>query len=32
MVSAKGKNWEQYQKEYADDEKPEKKITPLTDE
>lgn len=30
--SATGQNWEKYQKEYADDEVEEKKITPLTDE
>lgn len=32
MPSATGQNWEKYQKTYADDEEPEKKITPLTDE
>ncbi|KPI36220.1 uncharacterized protein AB675_8879 [Cyphellophora attinorum] len=32
MPSATGANWEKYQKQYADDETPEKKITPLTDE
>lgn len=32
MPSATGQNWEKYQKQYADDEEPEKKITPLTDE
>ena len=32
MPSAKGQNWEKYQKEFADDEEPEKKITPLSDE
>jgi hypothetical protein len=30
--SATGSNWEKYQKNYADDEVEEKKITPLTDE
>lgn len=30
--SATGQNWEKYQKNYADDEIEEKKITPLTDE
>ena len=32
MPSATGENWEKYKKEFADDETPEKKITPLTDE
>lgn len=32
MPSATGQNWEKYKKEYVDDEEPEKKITPLTDE
>ena len=32
MPSATGKDWEKYQKQFADDETPEKKITPLTDE
>ena len=32
MPSATGKDWEKYSKKYADDEEPEKKITPLTDE
>lgn len=32
MPSATGQNWEKYQKTFADDEEPEKKITPLTDE
>jgi len=32
MPSATGSNWEKYKQEFADDEKPEKKITPLTDE
>jgi DNA-directed RNA polymerase subunit N (RpoN/RPB10) len=32
MPSATGQNWEKYQKEFADDEREEKKITPLTDE
>ncbi|KAJ5780696.1 ATPase AAA-type core [Penicillium paradoxum] len=32
MPSATGQNWEKYQKNYADDEEPEKKITPLTDD
>lgn len=32
MPSATGQNWEKYKKEFADDEEPEKKITPLTDE
>lgn len=32
MPSATGQNWEKYQKKFADDEEPEKKITPLTDE
>jgi hypothetical protein len=32
MPSATGSNWEQYKKEYADDEVAEKKITPLSDE
>jgi hypothetical protein len=30
--SATGQNWEKYQKEFADDEIEEKKITPLSDE
>ena len=32
MPSATGQNWEKYQKKFDDDEEPEKKITPLTDE
>jgi len=32
MPSAKGSSWEKYQKEFADDEVVEKKITPLSDE
>ncbi|KAJ5692225.1 26S proteasome regulatory subunit 7 [Penicillium macrosclerotiorum] len=32
MPSATGANWEKYQKNFADDEEPEKKITPLTDD
>lgn len=32
MPSATGQNWEKYQKNFADDEIEEKKITPLTDE
>lgn len=32
MPSATGQNWEKYQKNYADDEEPEKKIVPLSDE
>jgi 26S proteasome regulatory subunit T1 len=32
MPSATGQSWEKYKKEYVDDEEPEKKITPLTDE
>jgi 26S proteasome regulatory subunit T1 len=32
MPSATGQSWEKYKKEFADDEEPEKKITPLTDE
>lgn len=32
MPSATGQNWEKYNKNFADDEEPEKKITPLTDE
>ena len=32
MPSATGQNWEKYKKDFADDEEPEKKITPLTDE
>jgi len=32
MPSAKGENWEKYQKKFADDEVEEKKITPLSDE
>ncbi|KAI5290020.1 26S proteasome regulatory subunit 7, partial [Ascosphaera acerosa] len=32
MPSATGANWEKYRKNYADDEEPEKKIVPLTDE
>ena len=32
MPSATGQSWEKYQKEFADDEAPEKKITPLSDE
>lgn len=30
--SATGSSWEKYQKNYADDEVEEKKITPLSDE
>jgi len=30
--SATGQNWEKYQKNFADDEVEEKKITPLSDE
>jgi hypothetical protein len=32
MPSATGQNWEKYQKNFADDEIEEKKITPLSDE
>ena len=32
MPYATGSNWEKYQKNFADDEVEEKKITPLTDE
>jgi len=32
MPSATGQNWEKHQKSFADDEKEEKKIAPLTDE
>jgi len=32
MPSATGSSWEKYRKNFADDEEPEKKITPLTDE
>lgn len=32
MPSATGQSWEKYQKNFADDEEPEKKITPLSDE
>lgn len=32
MPSATGQNWEKYQKTFADDEEPEKKIAPLSDE
>ena len=32
MPSATGQSWEKYKKEFADEEEPEKKITPLTDE
>lgn len=32
MPSATGSSWEKYKKDFADDEIPEKKITPLTDE
>ena len=32
MPSATGQNWEKYKKNFADEEEPEKKITPLTDE
>ena len=32
MPSATGQNWEKFQKKFDDDEEPEKKITPLTDE
>jgi 26S proteasome regulatory subunit T1 len=32
MPSATGANWEKHQKAFADDEKEEKKIAPLTDE
>jgi hypothetical protein len=31
MPSATGSNWEKYRKTFADDEEPEKKITPLTE-
>jgi hypothetical protein len=31
MPSATGSNWEKYQKNFADDEEPEKKITPLSE-
>lgn len=31
MPSATGENWEKYKKNFADDEEPEKKITPLTE-
>ena len=32
MPSATGQNWEKHQKSFADAEKEEKKIAPLTDE
>jgi len=32
MPSATGQSWEKYKKDFVDDEEPEKKITPLTDE
>lgn len=32
MPSATGQNWEKYQKKFDDEEKEEKKITPLSDE
>lgn len=32
MPSATGADWEKYKKNFEDDEIPEKKITPLTDE
>lgn len=32
MPSATGESWEKYKKNFADEEEPEKKITPLTDE
>lgn len=32
MPSATGENWEKHQKNFADDEKEEKKIAPLSDE
>lgn len=32
MPSATGSSWEKYKKNFADDEEPERKITPLTDE
>lgn len=32
MPSATGQSWEKYKKNFADDEEPEKKITPLSDE
>ena len=32
MPSATGESWEKYNKNYADEEEPEKKITPLSDE
>jgi len=32
MPSATGQSWEKYQKNFADDEIEEKKITPLSDE
>ena len=32
MPSATGQNWEKYNKTFADDEEPEKKIQPLSDE
>ena len=32
MPSATGQEWEKYSKTFADDEEPEKKITPLSDE
>jgi 26S proteasome regulatory subunit T1 len=32
MPSATGQNWEKYQKNFADDEIEEKKITPLSEE
>lgn len=32
MPSATGADWDKYRKNFADEEEPEKKITPLTDE
>ena len=32
MPSATGESWEKYQKNYADEEEPEKKTAPLSDE
>lgn len=32
MPSATGQNWEKYRKNFADEDEPEKKIIPLTDE
>jgi hypothetical protein len=31
LTHAAGQNWEKYQKKFADDEKEEAKITPLTE-